>query len=342
MLHIVNKTPRQGATPREAVSDPIADAHLSHLLVETETSWFASLKDNLHWLLSRKKEPPLQVTSKPVPVKDIWGDYRYGKISGPASVALHLAIIGLIAASGHVVATKVMAKPDRQIVYTPVEISPYIAQLPPKAKLAGGGGGGGDRSPTPASKGRLPKFALEQLAPPTVIIRNQQPKLPVEPTVIVPPDMRVPQPNIAALGDPMSKVLGPPSSGTGSGSGIGSGSGGGVGSGRGGGVGPGEGGGIGGGAFRPGGGVSAPQLVYRVEPEYTEEARKAKYQGTVVLTAVVDPDGIVRRVRVLRSLGLGLDEKALEAVRQWKFRPGMKNGVPVPVAASIEVTFRLL
>lgn len=115
-----------------------------------------------------------------------------------------------------------------------------------------------------------------------------------------------------------------------------------MGSGRGGGVGPGEGGGIGGGVFRAGGGVSFPQLIYRVEPEYTEEPRKAKYQGTVVLNIVVDISGMVRNIRVTRSLGLGLDEKAVEAVRQWKFRPGMKDGRPVPVAASIEVTFRLL
>ena len=97
------------------------------------------------------------------------------------------------------------------------------------------------------------------------------------------------------------------------------------------------------GAFRPGvGGVTAPQLVYKVEPEYTEEARKAKHQGTVTLYAVVDADGRVSKVQVARSLGLGLDEKAIEAVKQWKFIPGKKDGKPVPVAASIEVTFRLL
>ncbi len=83
-------------------------------------------------------------------------------------------------------------------------------------------------------------------------------------------------------------------------------------------------------------------MIYRVEPEYTEAARKAKYQGTVVLYAVVGPDGKVRDLRVVRALGLGLDEKALDAVRQWKFRPGLKDGQPVAVAASIEVTFRLL
>lgn len=97
-----------------------------------------------------------------------------------------------------------------------------------------------------------------------------------------------------------------------------------------------------GGAFRIGGGVTAPQLIYRVEPKYPEEARKAGLEGTVVLDAVVDPDGMIHNMRVVRSLDPVLDENAMEAARQWKFRPGMKEGKPVAVAASIEVTFRRL
>ena len=91
-----------------------------------------------------------------------------------------------------------------------------------------------------------------------------------------------------------------------------------------------------------GNGVSAPVLLFKKEPEYSEEARKAKYQGTVVLAIEVDPSGRAVNPRVVRSLGLGLDEKALEAVRQWKFKPGYKDGKPVTVAATIEVNFRLL
>jgi TonB family protein len=151
----------------------------------------------------------------------------------------------------------------------------------------------------------------------------------------------LPQVNMAQYGDPLAK-LGPASNGPGSGAGIGSGSGGGVGSGKGGGFGPGEGGGVGGGVFKVGGGVTAPSLLYKVEPEYSEEARKAKYQGTVILYVEVSPDGRAVNPRVVRSLGLGLDEKAIEAVRKWKFRPGYKDGKPVTVAATIEVNFRLL
>ena len=107
------------------------------------------------------------------------------------------------------------------------------------------------------------------------------------------------------------------------------------------GVGPGYGGGIGGGAYRVGGGVSAPRVLFSPDPEYSEEARKAKYQGTVVLWVVVGPDGRPRDIRVQRTLGLGLDEKAIEAVRQWKFDPARKNGQPVAVQINVEVNFRL-
>jgi len=163
----------------------------------------------------------------------------------------------------------------------------------------------------------------------------------MEPSIIVPPDVVLPNVNMTQYGDPLAK-LGPASNGPGSGGGIGSGSGGGVGSGKGGGFGPGEGGGVGGGVYKVGGGVTAPVVIFKKDPEYSEEARKAKYQGTVLLAIEVSPDGRATNIRVVRSLGLGLDEKAMEAVKQWKFKPGYRNGQPVTVAATIEVNFRLL
>ncbi len=223
-----------------------------------------------------------------------------------------------------------------QISNAVVELSPYV--LPPAKDQSGGGGGGGDRDKLAAPKGALPKQAREQFTPPAVVIRNNDPKLPVEPSVVAPPIMTA---NMNNLGDPLSNVLGPPSNGTGSGGGIGSGSGGGVGSGRGPGVGPGWGGGVGGGPYRVGGGVSAPRILYAPDPDYSEEARKAKYQGTVVLWVVVGPDGRPRDIRVQRSLGLGLDEKAMEAVKTWKFEPARKDGQPVAVQINVEVNFRL-
>jgi TonB family protein len=88
--------------------------------------------------------------------------------------------------------------------------------------------------------------------------------------------------------------------------------------------------------------VTAPSLLFKVEPEYSEEARRAKYQGVVLLYVEVDPSGRATDIRVQRSLGLGLDEKAIEAVKKWKFLPGKKDGKAVAVAATIEVNFRLL
>jgi TonB family protein len=123
---------------------------------------------------------------------------------------------------------------------------------------------------------------------------------------------------------------------------MGNGSSGGLGSGNGPGFGPGSGGGIAGGVFKVGGGVSRPLVISKVDPEYSEEARKAKYSGNVELSIVVDVEGRVRDVRVVKSLGMGLDEKAMEAVARWKFKPGMKGGQAVNVQALIEVNFRLL
>ena len=225
----------------------------------------------------------------------------------------------------------------QQVVGLVTDISPYV--LPASATRTGGGGGGGDRDKLPASRGALPKFSREQITPPAVVVRNPNPQLAVEPTVVVPPEIRLPQ--IGPLGDPLSSVLGPPSNGPGSGGGIGSGSGGGVGSGHGPGVGPGWGGGISGGVYRIGGGVSAPRLIYGPDPEFSEEARKANYQGTVVLWVIVGTDGRTHEIRVQRPLGMGLDEKAIEAVRVWRFEPARKNGQPVAVQVNVEVNFRL-
>lgn len=221
------------------------------------------------------------------------------------------------------------------IIDQAIDISPYV--LPQSATQTGGGGGGGDRDKLQASKGALPKLSREQITPPVVVVRNDNPKLAVPPEVVV-PQMNLPQ--VGPMGDPLSHVT-LASNGTGSGGGIGSGSGGGVGTGRGPGVGPGWGGGIGGGAYRVGGGVSAPRALYAPDPEYSEEARKAKWQGTVVLWVIVGPDGHPRDIRIQRSLGMGLDEKAIEAVRQWKFDPAKKDGQPVAVQINVEVNFRL-
>lgn len=266
-----------------------------------------------------------------------YGDFPIHRANFVASFVLHAAAMALILTSGlWMVRHHDELKPQVTVALL-TDPSPYV--LPPAPDEAGGGGGGGDRDKMAASKGTPPRFAREQLAPPAIVIRNNNPVLPVEPTVIGPPNVTLPQ--SAQMGDPLSAVLAAPSNGTGFGGGIGSGSGGGVGSGYGPGVGPGRGGGYGGGVFRVGGGVSAPRTLYDPEPEYSEEARKAKYQGVVVLWVIIDAVGRPQQIKVARSLGMGLDEKAIEAVRNWKFAPARKDGQPVAVQVNIEVNFRL-
>src|SRR5208283_4413524 len=171
---------------------------------------------------------------------------------------------------------------------------------------------------------------------------NANPILSMEPSILADPNIKLPDCQGAGCenyGDPLGKI-GPPSNGTGSGGGIGSGKGGGVGSGEGGGVGPGKGGGFGGDVYRVGrDGVTSPIPVYKPEPEYSEEARKAKYSGEVTLSIIIGTDGLVRRdsIQVVHSLGLGLDEQAIKAVSQWRFKPGTMNGKPVAVQAQIQV-----
>ncbi|HWC15442.1 MAG TPA: energy transducer TonB [Terriglobales bacterium] len=224
-----------------------------------------------------------------------------------------------------------------QVLGPVVDIGAYIP-LPAAAKQTGGGGGGGDRDKLDASKGVPPKFSMQQITPPTVVIRNDAPKLAVEQTVMVPPQVKINQ--VGPVGS-LTSVLNVPSNGTGYGSGIGSGCCGGVGSGSGRGVGPGDTAGIGGGVFQVGGGVAPPRIKFQTEPEFSEEARKAKHQGTVVVRATVGADGKIHDPHVVRSLGLGLDEKAIEAVNQWLFEPAIKDGRKVAVFVDIEVNFRL-
>jgi hypothetical protein len=244
-----------------------ADDHLNHLIApELEKSWIGSLIENVRDTVRPAKLPPLQVTSKPVAVRDIWGLYGRSKKSSAMSVGLHLATVALLFT---VFSSRAVREAVAQHVITPVfapDLEPYVPKMAPKKEAMGGGGGGGDRSPLPASKGKLPKQSLRQFTPPMAVINNTNPKLQMDPSIIVPPDVPLPQVNMNVWGDPLAK-LGPPSNGPGSGGGIGSGSGGGVGSGKGGGFGPGEGGGVGGGVFKVGGGVTAPQLLFKVEPD---------------------------------------------------------------------------
>jgi len=304
-----------------------------------------SLYRNVRDALFPEKLPPLRLTSRPVRVREIWsrGNSRRAAAS---SLTLHALAIGGIIALTILATHPTMTKPHETVTLIAPPLTDYQPVMTPqvaKTQLAGGGGGG-ERAKIFESKGRLPKVAPVQITPPTVEIRNTKPKLAVAPTVVAPPTVKLPDaPNMPNLGNPMSaRVTGPATNGPGSGGGIGSGSSNGIGSGMGPGHGPGQGGGFGGGLYKIGElGVTPPVAKFTPDPDYSEEARKAKYQGTVTLAAIIGPDGRPRNLRVVHSLGMGLDEKALERVKTWLFDPGKKDGQPVAVAMSIEVDFHL-
>jgi protein TonB len=209
---------------------------------------------------------------------------------------------------------------------------------------AGGGGGGGVHADSPASKGVAPPFARLQFVAPAVEILNQTPALPMAPTLIGDPDIQPATFDYKQYGDP-NGVLGKLSGGPGNGGGIGDGQGTGIGPGKGPGLGPGDGGGTGGAVDFTGfggGSITPPTLVKKFEPDYSEEARQARLQGTVVLRIEVDTNGRAQNITVRQSLGLGLDDRAQEAVKKWIFNPGKVNGKPAAVVAYVEVNFRLL
>jgi periplasmic protein TonB len=261
------------------------------------------------------------------------GLYRQKRSSYAMSLAAHGVILALLFTSG------MWVNRHRELVTTPTVVNEISAYIPPVASMEiRGGGGGGSHEKTEATQGALPNASMQQIAPP-MVVRNEASKLEVAPTVVLPPDIKAPQ--LGPIGDPMAHLGNVLSNGTGTGGGVGSSNGGGIGSGSGPGVGPGFGGGMGGGVFKVGGGVSAPRAIYDPDPDYSDEARKAHYQGSVILNVIVDATGRPNYIRVQRSLGMGLDEKAIAAVKTWRFQPAQKDGHPVAVQMSVEVNFHL-
>src|SRR5215468_10819374 len=291
-------------------------------------------RTNLHRPIGSTEEQTL-----PTLFGHVGGSYAVGRSNFAVSALAHAVALTLIVTSGFWIQRQ-HEHSVQTVMLVEAPVSDYLA-LDNATKSSGGGGGGGDRDKLQASRGHIPKRSLEQFAPPEVVVRNERPKLIAEATVIVPPQVNLPNHSLPNLGDSRSTMVGPPSNGIGYGASIGSGSGLGIGNGFGDGVGAGIGGGYGGGVFVVGGGVSAPRPVYKPDPEYSPEARQAKYQGAVVLSLVVAADGKPRNLRVVRSLGMGLDEKAIEAVKRWRFEPARKDGKPVAVAVDVEVNFRL-
>jgi periplasmic protein TonB len=290
-----------------------------------EQGVMGSLISSIRDVFFAPKLPPLVLQSKPIPVPDRMATKR-SAASTAFAIGAHMVIILLIAlfiASQVNVVTPAKKDVASIVATPPPPIAPKLQQI---------GGGGGQHDLAPVSKGRLPDFAQKQLippkAPPTVA-----PKLAVVPTVVVQKDLNLANNQMPNLGMPNSTLVG---------NSLGNGTGTGIGSGNGSGIGPGSGGNTGGGVMHIGGGVSKPVVLYQVEPEFSEEARKAKFSGNVEVYLWVDPDGKPSHIRVVRGVGMGLDEKAVEAVRQYRFKPAMKDGKPVQVDLYVDVNFQIL
>lgn len=262
--------------------------------------------------------------------------FKSDPTSNAISFFIHAVLITLVLLLAVKARTIIMPQPA--IIVTPVDFNVPVPPITlPVAKAMGGGGGGGANAVIEASKGHQPIVAKIQIAP-AQIIRIDRPKLGIEPIETV----RMPDTNnLPTLGMAQSPQIALASQGRGSGSGFGQGMGGGIGAGRGSGAGPGSGGGYGGGLMSVGGGVSAPEVIHSVEPEFTDDARRANHQGSVAIKLIVDSQGNPQDVRLVSHLGMGLDEKAMEAVRQYKFRPAMYQGHPVAVQIVVDVDFHL-
>ena len=324
-LSMVLNSRRSSASVITAAPDPSA----LDRLIQTPSLLSSLKRVVIDTLYPPKVEPPVA----PVPVNEMWSknDFKHFRWFSLVAHAVILAALILPATALNPLRsteTVVMLLKD-----PPLILPAWLRQVP------AGGGGGGLRTPAPPSKGVPPRGADKQFVPPMVEAKNLMPELVVESTVIA-PQLELPRPLNLQIGDP-NGVVGPPSAGPGRGGGIGTGIGTGIGAGQGPGIGPGQGGGMGGGVYNIGGGVSDPKPIATPQPEYSDDGRKARIQGTVELLIVVLPDGSVQFDSVRKSLGFGLEQKAIEAVRKWKFLPGRKDGQPVPVYVSVLVNFSL-
>ena len=291
-------------------------------IMQHEEGVFASLWGNLRDVFFPVKLPPLVLESKPIPVVDRMATKQNPWATASACV-IYLILIGLFALAANKLHQIAVQKAMLVTELTPPPMDPALNKM---------GGGGGQKGPAPVSKGRLPKFADQQITPPAAP-PLEEPKIRMpDPTIEVQTNLKMANNTMLNFGDPNS-TLGGNSMGRGSGTGIGNG--------NGSGLGPGSGGNYGGNVKQVGGGVKGPVKIYGLEPEFSEEARKAKFMGVVTVSLIVDQKGLPQNVHVTRGVGMGLDEKAVEAVKTYRFHPATENGKPVAVYLNVEVNFEI-
>ena len=281
--------------------------------------------------------PPLELTSTPIPVPDRLASNTNPWAVGTATL-VNGGILALLLLMGVRAIVQPAPRPGPNTKFT-LDDLPLFA---PKSYSAHGGGGGGTNDNIEANKGRLPKLDMNSLVKLEVPLLDH-PKLAVDNSIAVAPEIKLPDnPAIPMIGVHSSANVTLISGGPGSHNGIGIGSNGGVGPGDGPGWGPGSKGDAGNGIYTPNiGGVSQPIAIFTPEAEFSDEARRQKYQGVCLISVIIDAQGNPQNPRVVQRLGMGLDEKALEAVRKYRFKPARKDGKAVAVRISVMVDFRL-
>jgi protein TonB len=311
---------KDGPVLRAGVESSLGeDAMMLH-----EEGTLASLWSSLRDVFFPVKLPPLVLESKPVPVIDRMATKQNPRATA-ASMAIYTLLILLIWWMVHKHVQ--FAAPHAMTQVTDLTTPPPMP--PQKDKM---GGGGGQKGATPVTKGQLPKFVDQQITPPKAP-PMEEPKIRMpDASIEVQKNLKMANSPLPNFGMPNSAVVGN-SMGNGSGTGLGSG--------NGSGLGPGSNGNYGGGVKQIGGGVSGPVPIYQPLPEFSEEARKAKFMGVVLVGLIVDARGLPQNVHIVRGVGMGLDEKAMEAVRQYRFKPAKENGKPVPVFLNVEVNFEM-
>lgn len=288
--------------------------------------------------MDESRTAPLQLTDRPVELRFGFEQRRSGVGVG-MSVAAHMAFAVLL-----LIAIRFAPEPAalQLLPDNPIKSIVWLDVPGP----GGGGGGGGNKMPEPPKPAELK--GKEKVSVP--IKEDPKPVVKEPPKPVTPPEeLTIPAKQVASAETVLPGVIQPAtptvteSQGAGSGGGAGTGTGTGVGQGQGSGLGQGTGGGTGGGVYRPGSGVTSPVLLQQVKPAYTADAMRAKIQGEVWLECIVTPDGSVTECKVTRSIDpiFGLDQEAIKAARQWKFRPGLRQGQPVPVLITIGLSFTL-
>jgi protein TonB len=338
MRQAAASSPRQVDQARNAEYD--STNRFLGISVEEKPIW-VSLFEGLHDALFPPRlpslDPSLELPSTPIAIPDLTAGRTNPWAIGSAT-AMNAGLLAIFILLG---LRSTISRLPPSASANDIHLKDLTLFVPPNLLLAHGGGGGGNHDLIDPITGHLPRQEETPIVPPhPPVLQNS--KIAVDSAIAVPLDIKLPDnPMLPAIGVHNSPNVQLASSGPGR-SGLGTGSNGGDGPSNGSGYGPGADHGFGGSVYSPGvGGVSKPIPVFSPAAEFSDEARRQKYQGVCIVSIIVDAHGYPVNPRVTRSLGMGLDEKAIEAVQRYRFKPAMKDGKPVASFVNVEINFRI-